>query len=405
MAHQFSRHELYELVWSEPRTVLAARLGVSDTGLAKACAKAGIPMPVRGHWARLAAGKTAAKAALPPRALGQSDVVEVGSTSYRQVVSEESVEAPPEPFFDEPAEAVRERAEALLLRCKVPKGLQNPHRLITSLLDEDQARRKAMEADRLAWQRPRFDSPSALRRLRIANALFIAMAHAGCQVSVRDKDIDKVGFRIGDTFVEVGFESSQKKAGTGRGRRGAPDGRLTLKAAGWPPISGVPAAWSETDAEPLEARILEIACDLLVMGELVYRAAVREQYRCRLERKQRLEAEAREARERVEQEERERRQRQEAERLEWLLGQATNLRRADEIRALVRAADVRFQVSNEPALNDTYRNWRRWALMQADLLDPRLGPLTALVGPDEAGDLGGLGETPSSRLRKGLRST
>jgi hypothetical protein len=56
VSQQFSRRALYELVWSEPRTSLAIRLRISDVGLAKACTKAGIPMPPRGYWARLASG-------------------------------------------------------------------------------------------------------------------------------------------------------------------------------------------------------------------------------------------------------------------------------------------------------------------------------------------------------------
>jgi hypothetical protein len=176
--------------------------------------------------------------------------------------------------------------------------------LIAALLGEDLARRKALEADRLAWHRPRFDSPAALRRVRIVNALFIAMAHAGCQASVSNKDLDKIGFRVGDTFMEVGIESSRRVPHAGARSRAVPEDRITLNAKGWPPISGVPSSWSDGDAGLLEARILEIARDLIVMAELVYRAAVRERYKWQLERVQKLGAGARAARERIERERR-----------------------------------------------------------------------------------------------------
>lgn len=52
MVHQLTRTELYELVWSEPMTKLAKRFGISDVGLAKACRRAGIPVPERGYWAK-----------------------------------------------------------------------------------------------------------------------------------------------------------------------------------------------------------------------------------------------------------------------------------------------------------------------------------------------------------------
>ena len=51
-----SRAELFDLVWSQPRTTLAMRFKVSDVALAKRCRSANIPMPPAGYWARVAAG-------------------------------------------------------------------------------------------------------------------------------------------------------------------------------------------------------------------------------------------------------------------------------------------------------------------------------------------------------------
>lgn len=59
------RSELYDKVWSTPMIRLAAELGVSDVGLAKACRRHGIPVPPRGHWAKLKAGQSPIKAPLP----------------------------------------------------------------------------------------------------------------------------------------------------------------------------------------------------------------------------------------------------------------------------------------------------------------------------------------------------
>jgi hypothetical protein len=52
-----TRQELYDLVWTEPARTVAAAYGVSDVWLKKVCAKADIPSPDRGYWAKLAAGK------------------------------------------------------------------------------------------------------------------------------------------------------------------------------------------------------------------------------------------------------------------------------------------------------------------------------------------------------------
>lgn len=60
-----NRKQLYALVWEKPMTKLAIELGISDVGLAKACRRNGIPVPPRGHWAKLAAGKISPTIPLP----------------------------------------------------------------------------------------------------------------------------------------------------------------------------------------------------------------------------------------------------------------------------------------------------------------------------------------------------
>ncbi|MEJ0025943.1 MAG: hypothetical protein WDN01_07940 [Rhizomicrobium sp.] len=57
-----SRRELYDLVWSKPMRDVAADFGISDVGLAKVCERHRVPRPVRGYWAKLAAGKKAKRA-------------------------------------------------------------------------------------------------------------------------------------------------------------------------------------------------------------------------------------------------------------------------------------------------------------------------------------------------------
>jgi len=52
MSFRMTRRELYDLVWSEPMTSAAARLGFSNVGIAKLCRHADIPVPERGYWAK-----------------------------------------------------------------------------------------------------------------------------------------------------------------------------------------------------------------------------------------------------------------------------------------------------------------------------------------------------------------
>ena len=60
-----TRSELYAAVWAEPMSTLARRLGMSDSGLIKACRRDNIPTPGRGYWAQLAAGRPVAPVPLP----------------------------------------------------------------------------------------------------------------------------------------------------------------------------------------------------------------------------------------------------------------------------------------------------------------------------------------------------
>jgi hypothetical protein len=53
----WNREKLYKEVWAEPLTPVAKRYNMSDVAIAKACRKLKTPLPGRGYWARVAAGK------------------------------------------------------------------------------------------------------------------------------------------------------------------------------------------------------------------------------------------------------------------------------------------------------------------------------------------------------------
>ena len=62
----YSRKELYDLIWSTPASKLSARFGISNVAIAKRCKRQNVPRPSRGYWAKLAAGQKPAKVPLPP---------------------------------------------------------------------------------------------------------------------------------------------------------------------------------------------------------------------------------------------------------------------------------------------------------------------------------------------------
>jgi hypothetical protein len=74
----FERQKLFDEVWLTPVTKLAKSYGLSDVGLRKICVALDVPLPPRGYWAKLAAGKTIVKPALHKTSL---------ATTYERVVN------------------------------------------------------------------------------------------------------------------------------------------------------------------------------------------------------------------------------------------------------------------------------------------------------------------------------
>lgn len=62
---EFTREELYELVWTEPASRLAKKYQITDTGLRKKCKKANIPLPPMGYWQKVKYGYKVLKIKLP----------------------------------------------------------------------------------------------------------------------------------------------------------------------------------------------------------------------------------------------------------------------------------------------------------------------------------------------------
>ena len=69
------REPLYAEVWAEPVRTVAQNCGTTDVGLRKICDELGVPIPPRGYWAKVAAGKKARVRPLPDKHDGQTRYV------------------------------------------------------------------------------------------------------------------------------------------------------------------------------------------------------------------------------------------------------------------------------------------------------------------------------------------
>jgi len=195
-----TREELYEQVWTEPIVRVARRLGLSDRGLGKLCARYDVPVPARGWWAKKQHCHAVRRVPLPPG----------GGTATAIVFHPAEVE----PQLNEPHEVERERDPAWLIT--VPDDLVVSHRLVTQAASA--ARKASREVKKngvVRWQdryQAKLVKPgvghldiavskaSLPRASRILQALLAAFERRGFAIRITEKN---------ETFVTVLGEAFQ----------------------------------------------------------------------------------------------------------------------------------------------------------------------------------------------------
>lgn len=111
---EFTREEIYKLVWQRPVIAIASEIGVSDVALSKACRRAGVPLPGRGYWAALKSGRALKVAPLPALKSGQLTLVKFD-------------------VLENPPPRVRKVPPAAVALIEVPVRIAKPHPLVVEL--------------------------------------------------------------------------------------------------------------------------------------------------------------------------------------------------------------------------------------------------------------------------------
>lgn len=380
MAYQrFTRQEFYDLVWSQPLTHLAKRVGISDVALGKACRSAQIPHPPVGYWAKLEAGKKVIKTALPPRGLGQSDIIEFGQDRYRGYYENDdellAQPLPVPPAFSEDLDAVQERAKQLSDKAPIKKTLSNPHPLIAGLLAADEKRKEALANSPYAFvpDKPLFDTPLEKRRLKLLNSLFLALAHCGCKLSIRGKEAKEFYALVGDVSLSFRLGTRAELLEPTVQQRGAARGvpeLLIVKLSWWHDPTDIPLQWEDSDSTKLEDQLKDIVMGMLVAGEWLYRAAQMRSYIYEIGRRQEIEAKIRQQKDEAEQHERERAAKIKRDKRRQLVAEMLSWRRANDLRAYIRAARQKAQESGNVQVIERIEQWAVWANAEADEIDP-----------------------------------
>lgn len=177
---KLSRWKLYAQVWETPISRLAADLGISDTGLRKACLRHDIPVPARGHWARLSAGQKVGAPPLPRP--GDDDVVWLMPAGPRQRLNV--------PEVAEPADGAGPIA--------VPGTLDGCHPLVAKT-----ARYFAKAQAEIERQQKRRLNPASEPNWRVHPRLNLPQFHVGPLINGRLSSLGEGRLHIVATLREI----------------------------------------------------------------------------------------------------------------------------------------------------------------------------------------------------------
>ena len=283
---------------------------------------------------------------------------------------------PTEPTFTESIENLGARIRARVGKVRFERDLAAGHPEIRRLVGEDEKRRATIA--RYGWlnNTALFRSAFETRRLRLLNSLFLAGGKFGAQPSIRDVAARDLSLRISEASVRFRLDHPDAKPdrqGMWKTREGFADViRLVIEG---------PGARTFADAEEtsLETDLTDILVSLVVAAELNYRASAAEGHRRELEWRRRLEDDLRKSCEEAERKALQARIAAEAARRAALLSMASDLRAADEIRALVQRVRATFPEGVDVGAGDVREGptdmggvapWSRWALDVAERLDP-----------------------------------
>jgi hypothetical protein len=374
-----SREELYALVWSKPMRVAAKERGISDVALAKQCRRANVPVPPRGYWNKVQAGKKGVPQPLPPfPALAGAIQLSRLFPAYQAGLEPLSDGDLRRPEFEDIGEITR-RFQTLVGDLRVPTRLTSPHAIVAKLLKQDEERRAKVSPNSFSYDYygPKFDRPIQQRRLRLLSSLAIALetlqakvhgsTHAGERFSIELRK----GLWV---YILLAVENGPHGGPFYRERRRAPQTgeRLRLDITGHSPEHESPSRTWRDDAVPLENHLSEIIVGILLKAEEDTRRSAIQSYEWKVEDRVRKAKEARAALQRAEAERAAQVIAAAKARLTALMDGADALDRADRIRRYVASVRERAIAHSEAINTASLERWATWALAEADAIDPVL---------------------------------
>lgn len=367
------RDTLYDEVWTEPMVVVAPRYGLSDVGLAKICKSLAIPIPSRGYWAKVKAGRVMRRVPLPE--LKSSGSVPTGL-----------VKLPTEQLAGrEAARKTAARVRKDTAPMSLPEDASAPHPLVLA------ASKRLRRRDGWPEGPPLRSAPKEVLNLSVTvGALDRALAISDSLVKVLIKhgfafEIDAENGVTRIKWLETGTtmafalteyvpraqhvltpaEERAQKRYWNRSRLDSsmsypkipqydfrPTGILTIQVGRWPSRS-----WKDTPKTQLELRLGEVAGGIVTLAQEIH---AKEQ-----EEERRKEAHRRAV---AHYEFLTKRRANEIRRFEQLETQVSNWERAAKLRTY--ADLVEQQAKAQGQINAELEDWLAWVRAKADWLDP-----------------------------------
>jgi hypothetical protein len=368
MSFYLTREQLYDLVWSEAMQKLSKQVGISDVALAKHCRKIGVPVPERGYWNKLQAGKRVVKTALPPRDLVTTNLVEISGNLDADLRARLQGEPGVSDDSTDSIDLLTERFRKRLGTVTVPRDFTRTHPDITKLLEKDEERRQKRLTERFYWREPQFDTPFERRRLRFLNGLWLGFAKVGCKGWIRGESARELSITIGDTHISFTLDRPANARG-GRRTRGtdAKADKLCLSLTLHEPPAGMMSHWEDQEGLALEGQITEVVVGMAVAAEQFHRHWIARRIAWERQRREEGEREARRRDEEAVRRERERLAAIEKAKTDALRQSAEAWRASEDIRAYV--AKV-LEVLKGDVGDRLLAEWSQWALGEASKLDP-----------------------------------
>lgn len=369
-----TRRELFELVWREPVSRVAERFRLSGTLLRKVCLEEDVPLPPRGHWARVRAGQKVKRPRLPhPERAGAIVRIRLGTERTA-----------PAPSLPEPATLASRRAHEARPGNRITVRAGSPrHAWARELAHE---LRKGAHLSQTGMREARVAAEavtvvvaeaSIARAAALIDALVRALEKRG--VELGPPNLTKwhhgarrhgllieglpVTLRLSEKSTQVAKAKPEPARNPWRSERRfdyQPTGQFTLRIRAlegrYSPsertLRDRPGALLEERLNEAMVAITEAVCEVLQ------------------EREERAEAESRRAVERARQWELERERQAEAARRQALEELAERWRRARLLRDFIAAVEAEGVVPGPPDAPQELTDWLRWARAHASELDP-----------------------------------